>query len=324
MVGFDTSVIRAVALTPFPSTNAATTWTRLAGLNLFMDGIILERSGIVKYTPPTADTGLYPLPWAWYDQKTKNRQMADDREILEFVIQDSHTPATLPMASLAEYLADLAIVLGERQHVHFVELKEGSSAIRHTVDTPAVQKVRARIHAAKVGDADSEASSAMDRIEHRLRADNARAVLRKQGDEQGRLLYFPGVSSPVEPEYGPFNEQAQLYGVPISVGGKRALVKVHLEDGDKVHICDASRDVALRIAPLMFHHHVRVHGTGRFFRDSDGNWEMRSFRIADFEKLDARPLAETVERLRSITRKVGLDKDILKKLADLRREPSEA
>lgn len=250
--------------------------------------------------------------------------MADDREILELVIKGSYTPATLPMARLAEYLADLATVLGEKAYVHFEDLGDGSSAIKHAVDPPAIPKVRARIRSAKLGDADSEVSGAMTRIERRLRDDNARAVLRKHGDKQGHLLYFPGVHSPVEPECGPFSEQAQLYGVPISVGGKRALVPVHLEDNDNVHICEANRDVALRLAPLMFHHPVRVHGIGRFFRDSDGNWEMRNFRISDFEKLDARPLAETVERLRGITRKFGLDKDILKKLADLRREPSEA
>ena len=164
----------------------------------------------------------------------------------------------------------------------------------------------------------------MDRIEHRLRTDNAKAVLRKHGDERRPLLYFPGASSSVEPEYGPFNEQAELYGVPISVGGKRPVVKVHLEDNDNVHICEASRDVALRLASLMFHHHVKVQGTGRFFRDSDGNWEMRNFRISDFQEMDARPLAETVERLRGITRRVGLDDDIIKKLDDLRRDPSGA
>ena len=70
--------------------------------------------------------------------------MADDREILEFVIQDSYTPATLPMWRLAEYLSDLAIVLGERDHVHFVELRDSSSAIRHAVDAPAIPKVRTR------------------------------------------------------------------------------------------------------------------------------------------------------------------------------------
>ena len=74
----------------------------------------------------------------------------------------------------------------------------------------------------------------------------------------------------------------------------------------------------------MFHHHVRVYGTGKYFRDTDGKWEMRGFKISQFEELDARPLAETVERLRGITRRVGLDRDIINKLADFRGEPSEA
>jgi hypothetical protein len=45
---------------------------------------------------------------------------------------------------------------------------------------------------------------------------------------------------------------------------------------------------------------------------------MKAFRISHFEKLDARPLAETVERLRAITRKISLDNDIIAKLAGLR------
>ena len=53
-------------------------------------------------------------------------------------------------------------------------------------------------------------------------------------------------------------------------------------------------------------------------RDSEGRWEMRSFRISHFDELDDRPLAETVERLRAVTRKVGLDQDIIMKLASFR------
>ena len=113
--------------------------------------------------------------------------MVDEREILEFVIQDSFTPATLPMSRLAEYLTDLAVLLGEKEHVHFLELKEGCSAIRHAIDGPAVPKVRARIRAAKTGHTTPESSGAMNRIEHRLRADNAKAVLRDDRDLQGRL-----------------------------------------------------------------------------------------------------------------------------------------
>ena len=250
--------------------------------------------------------------------------MQSDREILEFVILDSFTPATLPMARLAEYMTDLALILGEKEHVHFIELRESSAAVVHAIDHEAVPKVRARVHAVKTGDAQPEAMNAQDRIERRLRTDNAHGVLRPDGNDDGRLLYFPGASSTLEPEYGPFSEQGQLYGVPISVGGKRPIVNIHLQDGKHTHYCESSRELALQLAPLMFHHHVRVYGTGKYFRDTDGNWEMRGFRISQFEELDARPLAETVERLRGITRRVGLDRDIIKKLADLRGEPSEA
>ena len=115
-----------------------------------------------------------------------------------------------------------------------------------------------------------------------------------------------------------------MYGIPTSVGGKRQIVNIHLQDGENTHYCEASRETALQMAPLMFHHHVRVYGLGKYFRDMDGNWDMRSFRISHFEELDARPLAETVERLRGVTREVGLDKDIIKKLADFRGEQTEA
>lgn len=247
-----------------------------------------------------------------------------NREILEFVILDSFTPANLPMARLAEYMTDLAIILGEREHVHFVELRESSSALVHAIDHEAVPKVHARVHATKIGEGQPEAKNAHDRIERRLRSDHAHGVLRPVGDDKGRLLYFPGAESKLEPEYGPFSEQGQLYGVPISVGGKRQIVNIHLQDGETTHYCDASREIALQLAPLMFNHYVRVYGTGKYHRDTDGNWEMKGFRISQFEELDARPLAETVERLRGITRKVGLDKGIIQKLAEFRHEPSEA
>ena len=244
--------------------------------------------------------------------------MGENHQLLEFVIQDSFTPATLPMARLAEYLADLATVLGEKECVHFLKLRDSSTTVVHVVDHEAVPRVRERLHAARIGEADSEARNAHARIQQRLYQDNARAVLRVAGNEEEHLLSFPSGTRDSEPQYGPFSEHGQLYGVPISVGGKRPIVNVRLQDGDRIHNCEADRDVALRMAPLLFHHHLRVYGTGRYSRDSEGQWEMRSFRISHFDELDDRPLAETVERLRAVTRKVGLDQDIITKLAAFR------
>jgi len=55
--------------------------------------------------------------------------MPTGRELLEFVI-DAYSPETLPMSRLAEYMAQLATLLGEKDHVHFVEL----AALIHAVE----------------------------------------------------------------------------------------------------------------------------------------------------------------------------------------------
>jgi hypothetical protein len=122
----------------------------------------------------------------------------------------------------------------------------------------------------------------------------------------------------LDEEYGPFSQPGQLQGVPINVGGKTSLVNVNLEDGESVYYCEATRDIALQIAPLLFYQPVRVFGTGKYFRNVDGEWEMRSFRISHFEKLDRRPLDESAERLRAVTTQTGLSRDIIAKLAGLR------
>ena len=247
--------------------------------------------------------------------------MATRRELLEFVI-DAYSPDTLPMSRLAEYMGELATLLGEQEHVHFVELSAGSARLVHAVEHEASPKVRSRLHAAHAGNGAPEARRAFDALDRMLRDDNASGELRES--QGANLLTFPGNTKQLDEAYGPFNEEAQLYGVPIMVGGKKNVVPVHIEDGKTIYICEASREVAAEIAGGLFKSHVRVYGVGRYMRDGDGHWEMRSFRISHFEKMDARPLAETVERLRGITRKVGLDRGIVKKLTDLRRDPSEA
>lgn len=247
--------------------------------------------------------------------------MATRRELLEFVI-DAYSPETLPMSRLAEYMADLARLLGEQEHVHFVELTSGSAKLVHAVEHEAIPKVRSRVRAASSGEGDPEACRAFTALDHMLRDDNASGELREPQGAQ--LLIFPGNTRQLDEEYGPLNEEGQLYGVPIMVGGKKKIVPVHIEDGELIHNCEASREVASEIAACLFKSPVRVFGIGRHIRNAEGRWEMRSFRISHFEKLDARPLAETVERLRGITRKIGLDRDIVKKLTELRRDPSEA
>jgi len=245
--------------------------------------------------------------------------MAKPKEILEFVI-DAFTPDTLPMSRLGEYLVHLSALLGHKERVHFVEVKAGSATLVHAVEPPAYPKVRSRVHAVRSLDAPVEAIKAFETLEHMLRADGAQAELRRQVDTAptGRLLHFPGASRQLDEAYGPFNQPGQLQGVPINVGGKTSLVNVNLEDGQNVYYCEATREMALQIAPFLFYQPLRVFGIGKYFRTVDGEWEMKNFRISHFDRLDARSFTESVERLRAITTKTALDKDIITKLAAFR------
>ncbi len=210
----------------------------------------------------------------------------------------AYAPATIPMDRLAAYLLELAIVLGERQSVHFDRLEEGSTVPVVRVDWEAVPKVRKRAIDVRNNEGPDEALRAKASIEKMLTEDNASAELVESSG--ARVLYFPGRERPVENEYGPFNQPGTLDGVPIVIGGERDLVPVHLQDGDRIHLCKASRTIAKQLAPFLFSGHVRASGIGRWFRDADGGWEMRSFQIHGFTELRSESVAQAAERLHAV------------------------
>ena len=132
-----------------------------------------------------------------------------------------------------------------------------------------------------------------------MAADNARYA--DVVDHHGtRILRFAGAPCCDDPEYGPFSQPGILDGVPIVVGGENDPVPVHLQSPDRVHNCLAARALAKQIGTHLFTTPLRVSGLGRWFRDGDGAWTMKSFRIQDFEELPTDSLADATRRLRSI------------------------
>ena len=69
---------------------------------------------------------------------------------------------------------------------------------------------------------------------------------------------------------------------------------------------------------------VRIHGTGRWTRETDGHWQLHRFRIYRFEALGKRQLRETVAALRAVPGSGWKDiNDPLAELDDLRRDKDE-
>lgn len=216
-----------------------------------------------------------------------------------FHIDDSFTPATIPMERLAEYIKALAQLIGETNSVHLDRVSEGSVVLHAAVEEPAVPKVRERVSALGSTAASKDASRAYGALDEMLRRDNATGRL---VDSEGAVVIpFPGRTREELAVFGPFKQEGSLEGQVIRVGGKDETIPVHLRDGAVVHTgLNASEEVARRIAQHLLGAPVRVHGLGTWFREGNGTWLLKTFRINDFEVLDDTTIDRVVAKLRSV------------------------
>jgi hypothetical protein len=247
--------------------------------------------------------------------------MSGPRRRYRFVIDESFTPDTLPMWRLAEYMTELADLLGEKPYVHFVALESGSAALVQEIEHEAYPKVRVRVHDVKRGEGPLDARRAYETINRKLADDNASGALVEELEPNAplaRVLEFPGRKRYVEAEYGPLTQAGTLQGVVIVVGGESDPVPIHLEDQDQVYLCRAKRPLAKELATYIFGQPVRVEGNGRWLRDETGTWVLKTFTIASFMPLEDETLSTVIAKLRQIPAKWTARTDALTALRDLR------
>ena len=212
---------------------------------------------------------------------------------------DTFTPDTLPMARLAEYMSDLAAVLGRPEKVHFVRLDPGSVTLVQKVDAEVEPEVRIRARASKAGEGPSEAVNAYRRLNRRLVDDNATAILNDDADTN--VVEFPGRKQAEPKTFGSFNQEGSLDGVVIRVGGVQDLVPITLETADQHYTrCHANRETAKALAQHIFGPEIRVLGKGRWSRDRLGVWTLDRFVVGRFEILGGEPLSAVLARLRDV------------------------
>ena len=224
------------------------------------------------------------------------RTMSDVQREYRFVL-GSLAPETLPMARLATYLDHLARILGETEHVHFERLESGSGAVIYSVDAEAVERVEGRIQSIASGDIPKDAIRPLDALKDCLATDDATGSLLTSNGE--RILHLASSAS-VHGEVLAVTDSRTLDGVLIRIGGKGTTVPVHLQAGEEIHQCEASRETARKMAPHIYGKPLRVSGDGTWQSVALGNWQLIRFRIADFRELGDGSLMEDFERLREI------------------------
>ena len=221
----------------------------------------------------------------------------NEQQEYRFVI-DACRPDTLPMARLAEYMGELARLLGRVDQVHFVRLEAGSTVLVQSVEPEAAPDVKERLHAVRQDNPPEDAAKAFTALNRYLADDNATGILQESGGTE--VIRFPGREAPAPVTFGAFNQPGVLDGALIRIGGRDDTVPAHLRDGDTIHLCNATREMARRLAVHLYGPPLRVQGNGRWEREAAGRWVMKRFNITSFVELDDAPLGEVARRLRDV------------------------
>lgn len=215
-----------------------------------------------------------------------------------FVIEDSYSIRDMPMDRLADYIGAFARLLGERANVHFDQVAEGSIALVARVDEPAQPRVTERIQALRGGAAPADARSAYTDLDEMLRRDNGYGAL---SAHDGNVLTFPGKRRTNAAVFGPFRQEGFIDGEVYRIGGKDETKHINIRSGDQDISClIATADVALRLRHHLWGGPIRFHGTGSWMRHEDGVWELKTFRVSDFEPLSDAKLEDVVLALRNV------------------------
>jgi hypothetical protein len=240
--------------------------------------------------------------------------MAEKREYRLKI--DAYSPETMPMKRLAEYLSDMAVLLGDESSVHLIAIESSSTCPVVLVDWEAEPKVIDRLSKVRNKEGPEDAMKAAERIDARLASDNTSAAI--IAPAKNRVLEFPGVNRPRPIEWPSINQAGQLIGIPIAVGGKQEQVPVHLQDGNEEYFLLATRGKAKEIAVHLFTTTIRVTGRGRWRKAPGGPWALERFMVDDFEPLGIADFGDAISKLRAIDAEWKHREDPLSELDEIR------
>ena len=211
---------------------------------------------------------------------------------------EAYSPDTMPMERLAEYLGELAKMLGEGPAVHFVKLDGGSTSIIHRIQREAIPKIRDRTVAVRRGIGPRDSVRAYQKINRMLRADNGSAVWREEKSE-AEIIVFPGKEDAEDLVTG-ISQRGSIDGEIVRIGGLQNLVPIMLKcEQEELSGCWANKTVAKALARRLFEP-VRLFGTGRWNRNDEGKWKLDVFRVDGFQPLRDAPLSMALNEIRAI------------------------
>jgi hypothetical protein len=222
--------------------------------------------------------------------------MADFEE-LSFVIP-GHTPETMPLTRLMEYLQQIAHVLGASDKLHLVAVRESSCAPVFHTDAATALTVRERAYRVQRGDGTRKQMDGINQIRRMLREDgvNNRPALFRSPN----AIFLQINAAPKETALSGVRQSGSVDGAVIKIGGAGESAAIQLQDldGKIVSGFTAKRTLAKDLAHHMWEP-VRLHGVGQWGRSEEGEWSLEKMLVNSFEPLADESLGATMAKLRA-------------------------
>lgn len=225
------------------------------------------------------------------------------------------TPETMPLDRLLEYLAQVAILLGDPQELHLIRIESASTqpvlAMPHAVGL----KARARAEEVQAGGGSERRRNAFMRIQQMVGDDGCGPALFK-APEGAVILKFDPRANPVATAHS-IRQPTTVQGTLISVGGKQEKSNLLIQDeaGETISGCSANRALAKQLAQYLYEP-IRLSGDGTWERSAKGVWRLERMTVQAYLPLDDRPLGEVINELQSIP--IDWPSDTLQRLKELR------
>lgn len=225
-------------------------------------------------------------------------------------------PSTMPMARVAQYIAELARLMGCQETTHLVAIESASLGIVSSVRNEDVPLISPRIRQATFDDEKNEASSAWNKLNILLGEDNCTADLPLPNSAE--IIRFPG-TKPLNKSLRVVNQPTTIQGKLIRIQGAGEKVRIGLDiDGGLTAGISVHSSQAHELAQY-FQKVVRLNGEGKWKRDENGAWSLDSLDVTSFEVPEDITLREALGRLQNLFPR-GKGKEVSESIEELRKQ----
>jgi hypothetical protein len=207
---------------------------------------------------------------------------------------DNHSPNTLSLKRLGDYLACLSNVIGRDEPVHLHSVASGSAVLRLEVDDARYPQIVADLSELANGHGPKRRLIAYEKLRKMLSDDRTSAALIDHF--QSAIASMPWAeSTDATIEIIKYESvQGELY----QVGGKDELVPVRLAGANgETYLCEGNREVASQISRHLYCQ-VRVSGSSIWTRTDKDGWRLKKLRIESYKVLSESDLGAALSNLR--------------------------